>query len=116
MPSNADELLAVRFASGEPTGHACARSRIHRLGLWHVTVHLGSSIAPSTGRTDSFFKKGIFPSRHGPANWIQRLQATSAWAKPIRFENSRRSLGADPACASCRFSESGAGMRLRIRL
>ncbi len=74
MPSNADELLAVRFASGEPTGHACARSRIHRLGLWHVTVQfwiVHRSLDGSHGL--------LFQERHlSQQAWPGKLDTTSA--------------------------------------
>ena len=74
MPSTADELLQVYFPSGRPTGHACARSRVHEIGLWHLTLQfwiVRRSVDGSHGL--------IFQERHPSQQaWPGKLDTTSA--------------------------------------
>ncbi len=74
MPSTADELLQVYFASGRPTGHACARSRIHEIGLWHLTMSVWIVRRSGNGLHGLLFQER-HPSQQA---WPGKLDTTSA--------------------------------------
>ncbi len=74
MPAAVDELLAVYYPSGEPTGHACTRSQIHRIGLWHLTIQFWI-----VHRTVDGSYGLLFQERHpSQAAWPGELDTTSA--------------------------------------
>ncbi len=74
MPSTADELLQVYFRSGRPTGHACARSRIHEIGLWHLTLQFWIVRRSGDGSHGLLFQER-HPSQQA---WPGKLDTTSA--------------------------------------
>ena len=74
MPSTADELLQVYFPSGRPTGHACARSRIHEIGLWHLTLQFWIVRRSGDGSHGLIFQER-HPSQQA---WPGKLDTTSA--------------------------------------
>ena len=74
MPSAADELLQVYFPSGRPTGHACTRSRIHEIGLWHLTLQFWIVRRSGDGSHGLLFQER-HPSQQA---WPGKLDTTSA--------------------------------------
>lgn len=74
MPSTADELLQVYFPSGQPTGHACARSRVHEIGLWHLTLQFWIVRRSGDGSHGLLFQER-HPSQQA---WPGKLDTTSA--------------------------------------
>jgi len=74
MPSSSDELLAVYFPSGEPTGHAWPRSRVHQLGLWHLTTQFWIIRRCPDGSHTLIFQER-HPSQQA---WPNKLDTTSA--------------------------------------
>ena len=74
MPSTEDELLQVYFPSGRPTGHACTRSRIHEIGLWHLTLQFWIVRRSRDGSHGLLFQE-----RHlSQQAWPGKLDTTSA--------------------------------------
>ena len=74
MPSTEDELLQVYFPSGLPTGHACTRSRIHEIGLWHLTLQFWIVRRSRDGSHGLLFQE-----RHlSQQAWPGKLDTTSA--------------------------------------
>ena len=74
MSSTEDELLQVYFPSGLPTGHACARSRIHEIGLWHLTLQFWIVRRSADGSHGLLFQER-HPSQQA---WPGKLDTTSA--------------------------------------
>ena len=74
MPSTEDELLQVYFSSGLPTGHACTRSRIHEIGLWHLTLQFWIVRRSRDGSHGLLFQER-HPSQQA---WPGKLDTTSA--------------------------------------
>ena len=74
MPLTEDELLHVYFSSGLPTGHACTRSRIHEIGLWHLTLQFWI-----VRRSRDGSHRLLFQERHlSQQAWPGKLDTTSA--------------------------------------
>ncbi|MCY4108108.1 MAG: NUDIX domain-containing protein [Chloroflexi bacterium] len=74
MPSAEDELLQVYFPSGLPTGHASTRSRIHEIGLWHLTLQFWI-----VRRSRDGSHRLLFQERHlSQQAWPGKLDTTSA--------------------------------------
>ena len=103
MPSTEDELLQVYFPSGLPTGHACTRSRIHEIGLWHLTLQFWIVRRSRDGSHGLLFQE-----RHlSQQAWPGKLDTTSAghvrMGETDLFRELEEELGVRPSAKDVSF-------------